>query len=94
MKIFNYLDATARIQYLTISCYRVILKRCGANINELISVRLRMHKTKECGPRIATLTMMLRLLLFAQKRWKKLRGYRKIEDVMSGVQFKDGLDGE
>ena len=56
------------------------------------TVRLRTHKTKGCGSRIATLTMVFKLLLSAQKRWQKLRGHRKVEDVMNGVQFKDGVE--
>ncbi len=35
--------------------------------------------------------MVFKLLLSAQKKWKKLRGYRKIKDVMDGVVFKDGM---
>ena len=56
------------------------------------TVRLRTHKTKGCGSRIATLTMVFKLLLSAQGSWKKLRGYKKIIDVMNGVQFKDGIE--
>ncbi len=56
------------------------------------TVRLRTHKTKGCSSRIATLTMVFKLLLSAQESWKKLRGYEKIIDVMNGVQFKDGVE--
>jgi len=55
------------------------------------TVRLRTHKTKGCGSRIATLTMVFKLLLSSQKKWKKLRGYKKIVDVMNGVRYKDGV---
>jgi transposase-like protein len=55
------------------------------------TVRLRTKKTKGCGSRIATLTMVFKLLLSAQKRWKRLRSYRKIKDVLNGVEFKDGI---
>jgi transposase-like protein len=56
------------------------------------TVRLRTRKTKGCGSRIATLTMVFKLMLSAQKRWKKLRGYTKIKDVMDGVRFQDGIE--
>ncbi len=56
------------------------------------TVRLRTHKTKGCGSRIATLTMVFKLLLSAQNSWKKLRGYKKIIDLMNGVLFKDGVE--
>ena len=55
------------------------------------TVRLRTHKTKGCGSRIATITMVFKLLLSAQKKWKKLRGYKKITDVINGVCYKDGI---
>ena len=55
------------------------------------TVRLRTHKTKGCGSRIATITMVFKLLLSAQKKWKKLRGYKKITDVINGVCYKDGV---
>jgi len=54
------------------------------------TVRLRTKKTKGSGSRIATFTMVFKLLLSAKKRWKRLRGYNKIEDVLNGVTFKDG----
>jgi transposase-like protein len=56
------------------------------------TVRLRTHKTRGCGSRIATLTMVFKLLLSARNTWKKLRGYKKIIDVMNGVKFKDGVE--
>lgn len=56
------------------------------------TVRLRTYKTRGCGSRMATLTMVFKLLLSAQNSWKKLRGYKKIIDVMNGVKFRDGLE--
>jgi len=55
------------------------------------TVRLRTKKTKGCGSRIATLTMVFKLLLSAQKRWYRLRGHKKLKDVINGVAFKDGI---
>jgi putative transposase len=55
------------------------------------TVRLRTKKTKGCGSRIATLTMVFKLVESAEKRWKKLRGYRKISLLLEGVQFQDGI---
>ena len=55
------------------------------------TVRLRTKKTKGCGSRIATLTMVFKLVESAEKRWKKLRGYRKISQLLEGVQFQDGI---
>ena len=55
------------------------------------TVRLRTKKTKGCGSRIATLTMVFKLAESAEKRWKKLCGYRKISELLEGVQFQDGI---
>lgn len=55
------------------------------------TVRLRTKRTKGCGSRIATLTMVFKLAESAEKRWKKLRGYRKISQLLEGVQFQDGI---
>jgi len=35
--------------------------------------------------------MVFKLILSAQKRWKKLKGHRKIKQVWEGVKFEDGL---
>ena len=56
------------------------------------TVRHRTRQTKGCGSRIATLTMVFKLALSAQKHWRKLRGYQLIEKVVKGVQFKDGIE--
>jgi transposase-like protein len=55
------------------------------------TVRLRTKRTKGCGSRIATLTMVFKLIESAQKRWLRLHGYQKIESILQGIQFEDGL---
>jgi transposase-like protein len=54
------------------------------------TVRLRTKRTKGCGSRVATLTMVFKLAFSAEKRWKMLRGSEKIREILNGVQFKDG----
>lgn len=54
------------------------------------SVRLRGKKTKNCGNRETTLAMSFKLIESAQQRWKRLKGYKKLADVIRGVVFKDG----
>jgi len=59
------------------------------------TVRLRTEKTKGCGTRLATLTMVFKLVLETKKTWKKIKGYRLIPKVLEGVTFVDGeLPGE
>ncbi len=54
------------------------------------TVRLRTKKTKGSGSRMATLTMVFKLALEAQKTWKKLKGHKLIPLVMEGRIFIDG----
>jgi hypothetical protein len=55
------------------------------------TVRLRTKRTKGCGSRIATLTMVFKLVESAAKRWHRLRGAQQIPDVLNGVVFQDGV---
>lgn len=55
------------------------------------TVRLRTHKTKGCGSRMATLTMVFRLTQSAEQYWRLLNGSHLLEDVIRGVQFENGL---
>jgi putative transposase len=54
------------------------------------TVRLRTQRTKGCGSRIATLTMVFKLGIEAQKHWRRLNGSELIPKVVTGVQFVDG----
>ena len=54
------------------------------------SVRLRTTKSKSCGSRKTTLAMTYKLITTAQDKWRRLRGFRLLADVVQGIQFKDG----
>jgi putative transposase len=54
------------------------------------TVRLRTAKTRGCVARNTILAMVYKLGQSAQKRWRRLRGFRLLADVIRGVQFKDG----
>lgn len=54
------------------------------------TIRLRTNKTKSCGSRKTTLAMTFKLAETAQQNWRRLRGYKKLADVIQGVKFKDG----
>ncbi len=56
------------------------------------TVRHRHRQTKGCGSRTATLAMVHKLILEAQKHWRKLNGYELIEKVIRGVKFEDGVE--
>lgn len=55
------------------------------------TVRLRTARTKGCGSRIATLTMVFKLAHAAQRSWRKLNGHQLLTDVIRGVRFIDGI---
>ncbi|MBM9536289.1 transposase [Desulfobulbus alkaliphilus] len=54
------------------------------------TVRLRAAKTGGCVTRHSILSMVYKLGQSAQKKWRRLRGYRLPAEVIRGVQFKDG----
>ena len=54
------------------------------------TVRLRTTKTKGCGSRIATLSMVFKLTMEAAKTWKKLKGHQLILLVLENKKFVDG----
>jgi len=55
------------------------------------TVRLRTKRTKGCGSRLATLTMVFKLVESAAKRWHRLRGSHQLSEVLSGIVFQDGV---
>jgi len=54
------------------------------------TVRLRTQRTKGSGSRIATLTMVFKLGLEAQKHWRRLNGAELVAKVITGLKFVDG----
>lgn len=55
------------------------------------TVRLRTDKTKGCGTRMATLTMVFKLALSAAQHWNRLQGSELLADIVQGVRFVDGI---
>jgi transposase-like protein len=56
------------------------------------TVRLRTVKTRNCLSAKSGLSLVHQLAMSAQKRWRKLRGFRQLADVIAGVNFIDGVD--
>ncbi len=54
------------------------------------TVRLRTRRSRNCGSRETTLAMVFKLLQSAQKRWKRIKGFGKLELVVNNVQFRNG----
>lgn len=55
------------------------------------TVRHRTRRTKGCGSRTATLAMAFKLILEAQKTWRKLKGNNLMVHVMHSVPFVNGI---
>ncbi|NOZ39752.1 MAG: IS256 family transposase, partial [Planctomycetes bacterium] len=55
------------------------------------TVRLRTKKTKGCGSRMACLTMVYKLMMSAQKKWRVLNGSSLLPQVLQGIKFIDGV---
>ncbi len=55
------------------------------------TVRLRTKRTKGCGSRSATLTMVYKLIEQAEKHWRKLNAHKLIQKLIEGASFTDGV---
>ena len=55
------------------------------------TVRLRQRRTKGCGSREASLTMVFMLAKQAERHWRRLNGSELIPKVLEGKPFKDGV---
>lgn len=58
------------------------------------TVRLRTKRTKGCGSREATITMVFMLCMQAQKHWRRINNYMLILKLFEGVVFVDGIEKE
>jgi putative transposase len=56
------------------------------------TVRLRTDKVRSCFSSKTLVTMAFKLCQCTQKRWQRLYGYRKLEKVISGIKFVDGVE--
>lgn len=55
------------------------------------SVRLRTKRTRNCGSRKTTFTMVFKLTQLASKRWQKLNAIPLVLKVLEGCKFEDGI---
>ena len=56
------------------------------------TIRPRTRKTLNCVSARTGLSLMHQLAMSAQKRWRRLRGFRQLTDAVAGVTFVDGID--
>lgn len=55
------------------------------------TVRHRTKRTKGCLSRKTGLAMAFRLMMSAKAKWRKLDGHNHLPEVISGVEFRDGV---
>ena len=56
------------------------------------TVRLRTVKSRGCGSRTSILSTVFKLAQSAEQRWQKLHGAEMITKVITGVQFRNGVE--
>ena len=55
------------------------------------TVKLRTKVTKGAGSKQTAIVMAFKLLDECQKKWRKLRGYEEIKNLLNGLEYKDGI---
>jgi len=55
------------------------------------TVRHRTKRTKGCLSRKTGLAMAFKLMMSAQKKWRKLDGQGRLPEIIQGVEFRDGI---
>lgn len=56
------------------------------------TIRHRTRRSKGCLSRDGMLHMMFKLGQCAEQNWRRLRGFRYLAKVITGVKFKDGIE--
>lgn len=55
------------------------------------TVKLRTKSTRGSGSATTATTMAFKLLQECEKKWRKIRGWQEIENLLAGVEYKDGV---
>ncbi|WP_339637131.1 IS256 family transposase [uncultured Hyphomonas sp.] len=55
------------------------------------TVRHRTKRTKGCLSRKTGLAMAFKLMVSAQKKWRKLDGQNRLPEIVQGIEFRDGI---
>lgn len=55
------------------------------------TVRHRTKRTKGCLSRKTGLAMAFKLMMSAQRKWRKLDGRNRLPEIIQGIEFRDGL---
>jgi putative transposase len=55
------------------------------------TIRHRTDRAKGCVTRETMLALAYKLAMCAQRRWRRIRGFRRLGQVIQGVPFQDGI---
>jgi len=55
------------------------------------TVRHRTKRTKGCLSRKSRLAMAFKLMMSAQKTWRKLDGQNRLPEIIQGIEVRDGI---
>jgi len=55
------------------------------------TVKLRTKSTRGAGSKKSAATMAFKLLKECEKKWRVIRGWREIEKLLQGLEYKDGV---
>jgi len=72
-------------------CYWQHIRTTTPIESTFATVRLRAAKTRVRVSRRSILALVYRLGLCAQRRWRRLRGFKYLADVIEGVKFIDNV---
>ena len=56
------------------------------------TIRHRSKQTKGCVTRRTMLALVYKLGMCAEPNWRRLRGFKHLAKVITGVKFKDGIE--
>ena len=81
-KLFTFYDFPAD--------HWIHIRTTNAIESTFATIRLRTAKTRGMGNAKTAMSMVYKLMMEAEKRYAKLKGYKHIPLVMNGTVFKDG----
>jgi len=55
------------------------------------TIRHRTTRTKNCVSRNTLLGLVFQLALTAEKSWRKIRGFKRLPELIEGIRFQDGI---
>ena len=71
--------------------FRIHIRTTNPIESTFATMRHRTTRTKNCVSRNTLLGLVFQLALTAQKSWRKITGFDRLQDVVKGIQFKDGI---